>query len=159
MKQWKKLASLAVVMLVLCAASTLLVGKGTCCLCNSPSYSVPCLIDLETGNILELSLVGASTDGQTPAETFSFIRFGNITGIRQAPDKIELNISTDDYARHPALCSSCRRHLPQGYDERYVLADFESRELLPIRTAARHTISGYQITVAQSNGYISVIIE
>ena len=163
MKQWKKLGYLAVVMLVICAVATLLVGKRTCSLCNSPNYSTPCLIDLATGDILELSLVGPSTSnstsGPTPAETFSFIRFGNVTGTRQTPDKIELKIPAEEKVETPALCRMCLKLLPQGYDGRYVLADLESRDLLPIINTARYTIYGYQIIVAQSNEYIVVIVD
>ena len=80
MKQWKKIVCIAAAMLVICAAIVFLSGnRKECCLCNNPNYSVPCLVDLEAGDILELNLDGPSAtydyNGQSDVETFSFIRF------------------------------------------------------------------------------------
>ena len=157
MKQWKKTIYIVAAMLAICVAAVLLFGNETeCCLCNSPSYSAPCLIDLETGDILELSLDGPSTtpgpEGQPDVSTFSFIRFGSVVGTKQtSPNVIELQIPTDDTVNNPALCRICRNLLPQGYDGRYVLADLEHRQIFLVAKATKVTICGHEVTITQEN--------
>lgn len=155
MKQWKKTVCIAAAVLVICAAIVFLFGnRKECCLCNSPNYSVPCLVDLETGDILELNLDGPSAtydgNGQADVETFSFIRFGNVTGTKQtAPNVIELKIPTDGAPQCPALCRQCRRLLPRGYTSRYVLADVGGEVLFPIMVGAELNLHGLQIAARQ----------
>lgn len=162
MKQWKKLGCIALAILIICAVAILLVGKQTCCLCNSPNYSVPCLIDLETGDILELRLVGPSTSNSTgssiPAETFSFIRFGNVTGSRQTPDQIELKIPTEEKVKSPILCIKCRKLLPRGYDGRYAMANLENRGLFLINAGHNIAVCGYEIQIMQEETLLSILI-
>lgn len=155
MKKRKTIIYIAVAVLALCVAAVLLFGNETeCCLCNCPSYSAPCLIDLETGDILELSLDGPSAtydgNGQADVETFSFIRFGNVTGTKHtAPNVIELKIPTDGAPQCPALCRQCRRLLPRGYTSRYVLADVGGEVLFPIMVGAELNLHGLQIAARQ----------
>ena len=151
MKRWQKILSLVLIIVVAVAAflGFSMVQK-ECCLCNSPSYSTPCLVDLETGDILQLPLDGPTTsgpEGQTDVSTFSFIRFHTVTGTKQtSPNVIELKIPADDTVNTPALCSKCRKLLPQGYDGRYALADLENNALLPIVDVVGYTIHSYRIT-------------
>ena len=164
MKQWKKTLCIAAAMLVICAAIVFLSGnRKECCLCNSPNYSVPCLVDLETGDILELNLDGPSAtydgNGQADVETFSFIRFGNVTGTKQtAPNVITLKIPTEDKSRAPALCRNCRKLLAQEYDGRYVLADLSEKVLFRIATGIENTICGYLVILTQEKAYVSIYI-
>ena len=155
MKKRKTIIYIAVAVLALCVAAVLLFGNETeCCLCNCPSYSAPCLIDLETGDILELSLDGPSTTpgpgGQTDVATFSFVRFGPVTGTKQTvPNIIELKIPSDGALQCPSLCRQCRQLLPQGYDERYVIADMGGEVLFPIMVGAELNLHGRQIAARQ----------
>ena len=163
MKQWKKTLCIAAAMLVICAAIVFLSGnRKECCLCNSPNYLAPCLVDLETGDILELNLDGPSAtydgNGQADVETFSFIRFGNVTGTKQtAPNVITLKIPTEDKSRAPALCRNCRKLLPREYDGQYVLADLISKTLSPV-VAGEIMIHDDAVTVSQEEGYFAVIL-
>ena len=151
----KKTISIIVGVLAICVAAVLLFGNETdCCLCNAPTSSVPCLIDLETGDILELSIDGPSTtpgpEGQTDGATFSFIRFGPVTGTKQtAPNIIELKIPLGGALQRPSLCRQCRRLLPRGYTSRYVLADVGGEVLFPIMVGAELNLHGLQIAARQ----------
>lgn len=139
----------------------------SCGLCQAASYAAPCLIDLKTGDALELSLDGPSESGaigktraQSTVETFSFIRFGSITGTKQtAPSVIELKVPSADKVHAPALCSKCRKMLQQGYDGRYALADMNSKVLFPFIANAETTIEGYEITMVLSTREIIVTIQ
>ena len=163
MKQWKKIVCIAAAMLVICAAIVFLSGnRKECCLCNSPGYSAPCLVDLETGDILELNLDGPSAtydgNGQADVETFSFICFGNVTGTKQtAPNVITLKMPMEDKSRAPGLCRNCRKLLPRGYDGRYVLADLENRTLFPF-IAGEIVIPGCTVSMTQESDFFLVII-
>ena len=161
MKQWKKIVCIAAAMLVICAAIVFLSGnRKECCLCNNPNYSVPCLVDLDTGDILELNLDGPSAtyDGhdQSGVETFSFIRFGNVTGTKQtAPGIIELKIPTADKMNIPALC---RKLLLRGSDGRYALADLENKVLFPISANGELIIQGHRIIITHDEDHICITI-
>ena len=161
MKQWKKTVCIAVAVLSICVAAVFLLGNiQECCLCSGPSYSAPCLVDLETGDILELSLDGSSAtyggNGQSDVETFSFIRFGNITGTKQTlPGVIELEIPVEATVSRPMLCRNCKKLFSQGYDGQYVLAywgDFEINIVFPSNVEDNIKIPGYNVTTSLDAG-------
>lgn len=164
MKQRKKTIYIVATVLALCVTVSLLFGNPKeCCLCNSPCYDVPCLIDLETGDILELRLDGPSTtpdpEGQTDIATFSFIRFGPVTGTKQtAPNIIELKIPSSGAIQRPSLCRQCRQLLPRGYNGRYVLTDAGGGVLFLITAGTELAIHGLQIAVRQCAEGILVTI-
>lgn len=164
MKTWKKAVSIAVVVLIAWTAAILLFGsKKSCALCTSPSFPAPCLIDLVTGDILDLNLDGPTTSYSTSspsyAETISFIRFGSVSGIKEtAPNVIELKIPLEDKVKSPALCSNCRKLLQQGYEGRYVLADTDNKKLFPISANTKFTICGYMIVMIPGEEKITLTI-
>ena len=164
MKQWKKTIYIVAAMLAICVAAVLLLGnRKECCLCNAPASPALCLIDLETGDILELRLDGPSTtygpEGLPVVETFSFIRFGNITGTKQtSPNVIALKIPMEDKSTAPALCRNCRQLLPKGYEGRYVLTDLEHRVLIPLTAKTAVTICGSKVAIEQEGGRIFITI-
>lgn len=80
LKMWLKILS-AVLVIVIAATAILLFTKEEkeCCLCSSFRYHAPCLIDLETGEMIELdlyfpheTLVAELADPQPEMGTFSF---------------------------------------------------------------------------------------
>ena len=164
MKQWKKSICIVAAVLAICVATVLLFGnRKECCLCNAPTSSAPCLLDLETGDILELRLDGPSTtsgpDGVSYVSTFSFIRFHTVTGTKQtAPNVITLKIPTADKSQTPALCRNCRQLLPQVYDGRYALANLTQKELFTITIEGEILICGFTVRVEQEDTHLSVLI-
>ena len=163
MKKRKIAIYIATAVLVICVAAILLLGsRKECCLCNAHTSSVPHLIDLQTGDMLSLTVDGPTSgpEGLTDVSTFSFIRFHTVTGTKQtAPNVIELKIPADDTVNTPALCNKCRKLLPQGYDGRYVIADLENGQLFPVPDATESNILGYQITVMLNEGISIITIE
>lgn len=164
MKQRKKTIYIVAAILAICVAAILSLGNETeCCLCNAPTSSAPCLVDLETGDILELRLDGPSTtygpEGLPDVETFSFIRFGSITGTKQtSPNVIALKIPMEDKSTAPALCRNCRQLLPQVYDGRYALANLTQKELFTITTEGEILVCGFTVLVEQEYTHLSVLI-
>lgn len=172
MKMWLKILSVVLV-IVIAAAAILLFTKEEkeCCLCSSFRYHAPCLIDLETEDLIELdlyfphhTLVAELADPQPEMGTFSFVSIGNVSGIKLTDSKIiEIHIPTDK-TYNPALCSDCRKQLPFGYTGRYIFADLYSKEekiLLPIKADTAFSLRCYDITTESNieKGGISVTIQ
>ena len=161
--------AVAVIAAIIAIVAGLLIfpPANSCGLCRAAFYDTPCLIDLKTGDVLELSLDGPSETGfvgntsvQSTVETFSFIRFGSITGTKQtAPSVIKLKIPSADKVNAPALCRRCRKMLQQGYDGRYVLADMNGKILIPFIASTEVAIEGYEITMVLRDGEIIVTIQ
>ena len=172
MKMWLKIFS--VVLIVVVAASAILLfnqEEKECCLCSSFRYHAPCLIDLETGELIELdlyfphsTLVAELAEPQPKMETFSFVRIGNVSGTKLTDSKIiEIHIPNDT-TYNPALCSECRKQLSLGYTNRYILADLYDKEekvLMPIAADTVLSLRCYEIAMEKNTekGGISVIIQ
>ena len=172
MKMWQKI--LSGVLIIVAAAAAVLgfsLGQKECCLCSSFRYHAPCLIDLETGKLIELdlyfpheSLVAELADPQPERGVFSFVSMGNISGTKQTgPERIDLHVP-NDIAFFPALCRDCKKQLPSGYDSRYVFADLYSKEekiLIPIAADTTLSLRCYDITMEQNTekGGISIVIQ
>ena len=136
-------------------------SKQDCCLCDSFRYHAPCLIDLETGDILELALydphaikTAELAENQTQVDTFSFIKFGDIAGTKLTGNRtIEIKVPTSDDARSVVLCKSCRKRLPNDYSGRYILADLyaaEYKELIPIVDSVETQLRCYTILMEEN---------
>ena len=162
MKQWKKTVGIVVAALAIFVAVILSFGNETeCCLCNAHTSSAPHLIDLQTGDMLSLTVDGPTSGPEelTDVSTFSFIRFHTVTGTKQtAPNVIELKIPADDTVNTPALCNKCRKLLPQGYDGRYALANLTQKELFTVTAESEISVCGYTVRVAQEETHLSVLI-
>ena len=169
---WLKILSVVLVIVIAASAILLFNQEGKeCCLCSSFRYHAPCLIDLETGKVIELdlyfphhSLVAELADPQPEMETFSFVRIGNVSGTKLTDSKkIEIHIP-DDKTCTPALCSNCRKQLPFGYTSRYIFADLYGKEkkvLMPLKADTAFSLRCYDVTTEKNTekGGISVIIQ
>ena len=77
----------------------------------------------------------------------------NIYGTKDtASHRIDLHVP-DDKTLFPALCSACRKLLPQGYTLRYIFADLYKKEeirLYPIEVGTVFSLRCYQITIERN---------
>ena len=172
MKTWQKIVSLvSAVALIVVAVFFLNQIDGGCCLCDGFRYHSPCLVDLETSQLIELdlyfpheSLVAELADPQPERGIFSFVSIGNVSGTKQTgPERIDLHIP-EDSTFFPALCSDCRKQLPFGYTSRYVFADLygmEEKILIPIEADTAFSLRCYDVTTQPNTekGGISVVIQ
>lgn len=162
MKRWKKLLTI-LLGLVLMLSAVLLVGQEEkpCCLCSSFRYHAPCLIDLETGDLTELTLyiphdskVAELAEVQPEVSTFSFVRLGNVEGTQQTGSKIiELTVPRSQRTTNPALCRACKKQLTGLFPLRYALADLydmEKKILIPIRPNLSMELRCYEITAQKA---------
>ena len=162
MKKWMiVLCAVFAVALVFISIASPNQEQKDCCLCDSFRYHAPCLIDLETGDLIELDLyfphetkVAELAEVQPDMGTFSFVHLGNITGTKLTDSKvIEFGVPIADKTNNPALCKDCRELLQAGYKGRYVLADLydmEIKELIPIVANTSIDFRCYEITMAEN---------
>ena len=107
-----------------------------CCLCNAIRYHAPCLVDLETGTITELSIydphptmTGELAEEQYTTGIFSFVTCGEAQGYRDTTHKkVEMVVPDTKRAGQTALCESCRDRYAVNIEERYVLLDLYEKE-------------------------------
>lgn len=172
MKMWQRILSFVLIIVVVTAAILVFFqAQKECCLCSSFRYHAPCLIDLETGKMIELDLyfpddklVAELEDPQPEMGTFSFVKLGDVTGTKLTDSKIiELHIP-DDKTVFPALCNDCRKQLPFAYTNRYVFADLygmDEKILIPIVTDYSLSLRCYDLFLAEDieKGGISVVIQ
>ena len=163
MKVWQK--AFCIVLIVSIAATAILLStqnEKDCCLCDSFRFHAPCLVDLETGDLIELDLyfphetkvAELAEVQQDMSSTFSFVRLGNITGTKLTGSKvIEFGVPIADKTNNPALCKGCRELLQAGYKGRYILADLydmEIKELIPIVANTSIDLRCYEITMVEN---------
>ena len=172
MKMWQKRISLILAVVVVVVASLFLALENKeCCLCSSFRYHAPCLVDLKTGEMIELrlyedhpTLVAELSEEQSHNGTFSFIRLNGVSGTKQTgPEKVDLFVPTEAVL-FPALCNKCKQQLPFGLASRYVLADLhgmEDKYLIPIVADTVLSLRCYDISMeadAEKDGIAVVIL-
>ena len=171
LKMWQKilLAVLAAVLTVGAIWGFYQEEKG-CCLCSSFRYHAPCLIDLETGELIELDLyfpyptkTAELADPQPKMETFSFVKLGNISGIKLTDSKIiEIDVPLSEKTENPTLCKNCRKKLDGLRFGRYVLADLynsEDKKMIPVKHGLCLSLRCYEITACQEEDILKVVIQ
>lgn len=158
MKMWQKILSLFLVASITVFISCAKQERKDCFLCSSFRYHAPCLVDLETGRLVELdlycphpSLVAELADFQPVQETFSLVCLGNVSGVKDTSQMaVNINIPSADETDDPALCAQCRSGLQTGYKGRYVLADLydkDAKTLIPIQDNTSIILRCYDITM------------
>lgn len=174
MKIWKKVLIPALIISIVAAAVVVLATQinPTCCLCSSFRYHAPCLIDLETGYMVELALYdphptnGAElAEKQSHIDTFSFVGMGDVKGTKMTGSRIiEINVPVTGKAYTFRLCKDCQKQLPDDYRNRYILADLydaDLKKLIPLESGIEMNIRCYEITMKENfeNGKILVTIQ
>jgi hypothetical protein len=158
---WQKILSIVLAISVIALIGYAAHNQKNCCLCDSFRYHAPCLIDLETGKMIELDLyfphetkVAELANPQPEMDIFSFVRLGNVSGTKMTGTAIiEIDVPKADKTSNPALCKNCKALLRRGYKGRYVLADLydkENKTLIPIVDGTEMVLRGYEITMSQN---------
>ena len=165
-------AFLAVSLLAAALVLFLARERKECCLCASFRYHAPCLLDLETGGLVELglylpheSLVAELAPIQPEQNTISFFNFENVTGVVDTGRKrVVIKVPSADKTGNPALCRTCRKQLPPGYRGRYALADLyglKNKVLVGIVDEQQWTVRCYEVamTADREEDCITVVVE
>lgn len=168
---WQKIIS-AVLVVVLIGAAVWYFSQEQkdCCLCSSFRFNAPCLVDLVTGEMIELNLyfphetkVAELADPQPEMGTFSFVSLGDVKGTKLTDSKtIELDVPRSDKTANPSLCRNCRKQLGGLVVGRYVLADLydgENKNIIPIHDELLLDLRCYHITTQLEEDVLKLIVQ
>lgn len=133
----KKGIAIITVVLVVCGLGTVFMlnrEPDRCPLCQFIKSHAPCIVNIETGEVVELvlytphyTLVGELAEIQNDS-TFSFVSAAGARGTRiSSPYKMKLEVPIiSEPMIKTAFCKKCRSLL-SGYEHGYVLADLYVR--------------------------------
>lgn len=139
-----------------------------CCLCNASRYHAPCLVDLETGSVTELSvydphptITGELAEEQYTTGTFSFITCGEAQGYRDtAQKKIEIAVPDTELTKDSLLCNECKIRYSLDSENRYVLVDLYEKEnsyRIPLIDQSI-LLRCYEITIVENVGETAITL-
>lgn len=162
-KTWLKKYSLPVLLCL--SIAVLLVSQmppKECILCTEAPHHAPCLLNLSTGEIGELTVYDTNpfnsktlSDEQTTG-TFSFLHCAGLIGYRDtACELCRFDIPCDADKYEPSyFCRRCRNALASYRNHAFVLVDtFEAGEplILPISKSVTYEMRCYRISAVYSN--------
>ena len=154
-KTWLKKYSLLV--FICFSISVVIIGllpPRACVLCTEPHHHAPCLLNLATGEMGELTVY--DTHGNLLLEeqttgTFSFLHCAGLTGFRDTACELchfDIPVYADKY--NPShFCNDCRTLLASFKNHTFVLVDtFDegSPLILPINDSVTYELRSYRIS-------------
>lgn len=157
-KTWLKKYSL--VFLVFLSISVLIICKLSskeCVLCTEPPHHAPCLLNLATGEMGELTVYDSHpADGKMLSDeqmtgTFSFLYCAGLTGYRDTACELchfDIPVNIDKYNPFH-FCNDCRSLLASYKNHAFVLVDtFDegSPLILPINDSVIYELRSYRIS-------------
>ena len=121
----------AILVLLFAYSNEILVPK-QCSLCAASPCHAPCIINLNTGEMLELAvyephpfIVGELSEDQQ-RETFMIVRGAGIEGYKLSAESITIAVPIKtDVMKAKNFCKSCRARLADCTDQGYALVDLK----------------------------------
>lgn len=128
-----------------------------CVLCDSPSYHAPCLVNLATGEVGELTVYDPHPYQKDAfwihpeSGTFSFLECAGLQGYRDtARNQCRISIpATRQRISRNHFCRSCRKQLAPYSGQGYALADLyppHDPTVFQITGSIRYSMRCYEIT-------------
>ena len=172
MKTWRRICSILLsgllIFVVFVTGNGVLTQPFPCCLCNATRHHAPCLVDLETGTVTELSvydphpyLTGELAEEQSTTGTFSFVTCGEAQGYRNTTQKkVEITVPDADLTGQALLCAECKKRYSIDTENRYILMDlYEKEKALCIPMIAQaFSIRCYEVTISNYEGGMTITI-
>ena len=156
----KKFMIMCIAILVLLSACTNeILEPEQCSLCAGLPHHAPCIINLSTGEMLELAvyephpfIIGELAEEQQ-CETFSFIRGAGVEGYKLSAESIIIKVPTNaDEMEDKHFCNSCRERLADCKNQGYALLDLMDSNnpvIYKIDTDARVSFRCYCISMRE----------
>lgn len=157
----KKKIILCVALLVLLAACSTenIPEPERCSLCDDLPRHAPCIINLSTGELLELDvyephpfLVGEIAEEQRGGY-FSFVRGAGVEGFKLSSESITIKVPMmADKMKEKHFCNSCRELLASCVDQGYALVDLKNANspvIYKITADAQVSFRCYDISVRE----------
>ena len=139
-----------------------------CVLCTAFPRHAPCLVDLNSGEILELNIYQphhtkvAELSDEQYGGYMSLVQFGEISGILLGADRVELIAPTKTTGICESLfCESCRILLNDNKCQGYILADLRNPEdpsVWQIAEGISATVRCYEIDITASGDSRDLLI-
>lgn len=130
----KKLMIVCIAILALLSACANAIPEPEhCSLCAGLPCHAPCIINLSTGELLELAvyeshpfIVGELAEEQQ-RETFSFVRGAGVEGYRLSGESITITLPmVADAMEEKHFCNTCRERLADCASQGYALVDLKN---------------------------------
>ncbi|MBR4290634.1 MAG: hypothetical protein IKT52_08340 [Oscillospiraceae bacterium] len=148
---------LIAVLILLSACGTEVPEPERCSLCNDLPRHAPCIINLSTGEKLELDvyephpfLVGEIAEEQRGGY-FSFVRGAGVEGYKLGAKSVTITIPVkSDRLDQQCFCNNCRELLADYKNQGYALVDLKDAEnpvVYAINTDTKATFRCYEISV------------
>ena len=142
-----------------------------CSLCDNPPCHAPCIVNLSTGEKLELSVYEPHpfTAGELAEEQrtgyFSFIQGADIAGHKLGGESITVTVPTKSRGLHQQyFCSTCRERLSDYANHGHILADLKDPQnpiIFDLYENTSFSFRCYDISVQKSSdakGFVVTII-
>ena len=156
----KKLTiAMIAVLILLSACGTEVPEPERCSLCDDLSRHAPCIINLSTGEKLELDvyephpfLVGEIAEEQRGGY-FSFVRGAGVEGYKLGAESVTITIPVkSDRLEQQYFCINCRELLTDYRNQGYVLVDLKDAEnpvVYAINADTKAAFRCYEISVQE----------
>lgn len=157
----KKFMIMCIAILVLLSACTNEIPEPEqCSLCAGLPHHAPCIINLSTGELLELAVyephpfIVGELAGVQQSETFSFVRGAGVKGYKLSAESITITVPmVADKMKEKHFCNSCRGRLSSCAGQGYALVDLKDAEnpvVYAITTDLQVSFRCYNITVREA---------
>lgn len=155
----KLILSLIAILILLSACGNESPEPDRCALCDNLSHHAPCIINLSTGELLELDvyephpfLVGEIAEEQRGGY-FSFVRGAGVEGYKLGAESVTITIPIKaDKLDQKHFCNSCRKLLTDYSKQGYALVDLKDNQapdLYPISADLNESFRCYEISVKE----------
>ena len=156
----KKLTiALVAILILLIACGTDVPEPERCSLCDDLSRHAPCIINLSTGELLELDvyephpfLVGEIAEEQRGGY-FSFVRGAGVEGYKLGAESVTITIPVkSDRLDQQYFCNNCRELLADYRNQGYALVDLKDTEspvVYAINADTKAAFRCYEISVQE----------
>ena len=129
----KKMMSMCIAILVLLSACANEIPEPEqCSLCAGLPCHAPCIINLSTGEMLELAVyephpfIAGELAEEQQSETFSFVRGAGVEGYKLSAESIIIKVPMNaDEMEEKHFCNSCRDRLASCAPRGYALVDLK----------------------------------
>lgn len=157
----KKLTVICIVILVLLTGCTYVNAPEPeqCSLCAGLPCDAPCIINLSTGEMLELAVyephpfIAGELAEEQQSETFSFVRGAGVEGYKLSAESIIIKVPMNaDEMEEKHFCNSCRERLADCKDQGYALLDLKDAKnpvVYKIDADAQVSFRCYSISVCE----------
>lgn len=162
------IATVAFLLLLFTGCSDNTPAPAECALCAAFPRHAPCLVDLNSGKILELEIYQphhtkvAELSDEQYGGYMSLVQLGDISGILLGADRVELEASEKTTGMQDSLfCKDCRKLLKDNKCQGYILADLRNPStptVWQIKDGTSFSVRCYEIDITASDDREKLII-